>query len=392
MHIPFVNLQKQYLSIKSEIDSAIYNVLLKGRYILSENVSAFEKEFSKYCGVNFGIGVGSGTDALRLTIIAYGFKEGDEVITVPFTAIPTVAAICSVGAKPVFVDIDINSYTIDPNKIKENISSRTKAIIPVHLYGNPADMDPILEISKKHELKVIEDASQAQGHYLVFLSEDAVPVDQSWLEMMIKNFQNDAQVAGVYCRQLPRPDDPPLVRRGVETSRAGLSRKEIKFIENRKDYDSLPPLQKYFFCNFDNVASAMRKDVWEKYPFEETYFAEDLGWAKRVLEAGYKIVYETQTAVYHSHERPFGYQLRRHYLHQRRIYELFGGSFPQALVGNPRARRLPFRPGHPFPGAGTTSVSAKARVHHRIPAAVQPGLPGMVRGLPRRPPGPPPPL
>ena len=163
MRIPFVNLQRQYLSIKPEIDSAINNVFLKGQYVLSENVKAFEKEFAKYCGAKFGIGVGSGTDAIRLALIAYGFKEGDEVITVSFTAIPTVAAICSVGLKPVFVDIDINTYTIDVDKIRKKISSRTKAIIPVHLYGNPADMEPILEIAKRYDLKVIEDASQAHG-------------------------------------------------------------------------------------------------------------------------------------------------------------------------------------------------------------------------------------
>lgn len=161
--IPFVNLKKQYYSIKDEIDQAIKEVLEGGWFILGENVEEFEKEFANYCGAKFGIGVGSGTEALHLALLACGIGQGDEVITVPNTVVPTICAISFANAKPVFVDIDPQTYTIDISKIEQRITIKTKAILPVHLYGHPADMDPILEIAKRYNLKVIEDASHAHG-------------------------------------------------------------------------------------------------------------------------------------------------------------------------------------------------------------------------------------
>ncbi len=161
--IPFVNLKKQYYSIKDQIDKAIKEVLEGGWFILGQNVNEFEKEFASYCGVKFGVGVGSGTEALHLALLAYGIGQGDEVITVPNTAVPTICAISSANAKPVFVDIEPDTYSIDVSKIEEKITHKTKAILPVHLYGHPADMDPIMEIAKKYSLKVIEDASHAHG-------------------------------------------------------------------------------------------------------------------------------------------------------------------------------------------------------------------------------------
>lgn len=152
-----------YLAHKEEIDAAIDRVLQSGRYILGEEVAAFEREFAEYCGVTQGIGVGSGTDALELALRAGGISAQHEVITPSHTATATVAAIETVGATPVFVDIEPDFFTIDPTQIEQSITPRTKAIIPVHIYGQPADLSPILEIAKRHNLLVIEDAAQAHG-------------------------------------------------------------------------------------------------------------------------------------------------------------------------------------------------------------------------------------
>ncbi len=163
MTIPFVDLKAQYHSIKPEIDAAVVRVFESSQFVLGAEVAAFEKEFAAYCGVESAMGVNSGTSALHLAMLAAGVGPGDEVITVPFTFVATVAAICYTGAKPVLVDINPRSFTMDPEKLEAAITKKTKAIIPVHLYGQCADMDPILEIAKKHGLVVIEDAAQAHG-------------------------------------------------------------------------------------------------------------------------------------------------------------------------------------------------------------------------------------
>ncbi len=161
--IPLVDLKKQYFSIKDEIDLAVKRVLESGHFILGNEVLSLEREVAEYIGVKHAIGVASGTDALHLSLLACGIGEGDEVITTPFSFIATAEAISYCGAKPVFVDIDINSYNIDPAKIEDKITKKTKAIIPVHMYGYTAEMDKILEIAKKYNLKVIEDCAQAFG-------------------------------------------------------------------------------------------------------------------------------------------------------------------------------------------------------------------------------------
>jgi dTDP-4-amino-4,6-dideoxygalactose transaminase len=161
--IPFVDLKSQYHSIKAEIDLAIAKVLEESQFILGKEVAALEQEFASYCGVRHSIGVNSGTSALHLGLLAAGVGPGDEVITVPFTFVATVAAILYAGAKPVFVDIDPRSFTIDVGKIEAAVTKSTRAILPVHLYGQPADMDPILDIARRHRLIVIEDAAQAHG-------------------------------------------------------------------------------------------------------------------------------------------------------------------------------------------------------------------------------------
>jgi len=161
--IPFVDLKAQYYSIKDEIDRAIANVLESCQFVLGKEVATFEEEFAAYCQTHHAIAVNSGTSALHLALLASGVGPGDEVITVPFTFVATVAAICYTGAKPIFVDINPRSFTMDVTQTEKAITNRTKAILPVHLYGQPADMDPILEMAKHHNLLVIEDAAQAHG-------------------------------------------------------------------------------------------------------------------------------------------------------------------------------------------------------------------------------------
>jgi dTDP-4-amino-4,6-dideoxygalactose transaminase len=161
--IPLTDLKAQYNSIKDEIDAAIHRVVEQGQFILGPEVKAFEEEMAAYCGTEYAVGVASGTDALHLALLALGIKDGDEVITTPFTFIATAESIAKCGAKPVFVDIDPKTYNIDPAQIELKITPKTKAILPVHLYGQPAAMDRILEIAKRHNLKVIEDCAQALG-------------------------------------------------------------------------------------------------------------------------------------------------------------------------------------------------------------------------------------
>jgi dTDP-4-amino-4,6-dideoxygalactose transaminase len=161
--IPFVDLKGQYATIKDEINVAIQGVLDSCQFTLGNEVASFEEEFATYCHSKYAVGVNTGTSALHLALLAAGVGPGDEVITVPFTFVATVAAIHYTGAKPVFVDIDPRSFTMDVNAVEAAITKRTKAIIPVHLYGQPADMDPIFEIANKRALVVVEDACQAHG-------------------------------------------------------------------------------------------------------------------------------------------------------------------------------------------------------------------------------------
>jgi dTDP-4-amino-4,6-dideoxygalactose transaminase len=161
--IPFVDLKAQYESIKPEVDAAIQGILDSCQFIMGSDVAAFEQEFSAYCQTKLGIGVNTGTSALHLALLAAGVGRGDEVITVPFTFVATVSAIDYTGAKPVFVDIDPRTFTMDVTQLETVITKKTKAIIPVHLYGQCADMDPILEIARRHGLVVVEDACQAHG-------------------------------------------------------------------------------------------------------------------------------------------------------------------------------------------------------------------------------------
>lgn len=163
MNIPLIDLKAQYNSLAEELNKVTLEVLSSANYIMGKNVIEFEKEFAEFVGVKHAISVGNGTDALVITLKAMGIGEGDEVITTPFTFFATAESISAVGATPVFVDVTKDTFNIDITKIEEKITSKTKAIMPVHIFGQAADMDEINEIAKKHNLLVIEDACQAIG-------------------------------------------------------------------------------------------------------------------------------------------------------------------------------------------------------------------------------------
>jgi dTDP-4-amino-4,6-dideoxygalactose transaminase len=161
--IPIVDLKAQYQTIKDEADTAIQRVLQEGQFILGPDVQSFEEEIAGYCGTKYAVGVASGTDALKLALLACGLGAGDEVITTPFTFVATVETIVQCGAVPVFADIDPRTYNLDAAKIEAKITPRTRVILPVHLYGQATDMEPIMELAKKYNLRVIEDCAQALG-------------------------------------------------------------------------------------------------------------------------------------------------------------------------------------------------------------------------------------
>ena len=163
MSLPLLDLKEQYQSIREEVQEAVNRVLESGRYILGPEVKAFEQEVAEYIGVKHAIGVGNGTDALLLALDAKGIGVGDEVITTPFTFFATAEVISQLGAKPVFVDIDPKTYNIDVEQIRQKVNKKTKAIIPVHIFGQPANMDEIMAIAEEHQLFVLEDAAQAMG-------------------------------------------------------------------------------------------------------------------------------------------------------------------------------------------------------------------------------------
>jgi dTDP-4-amino-4,6-dideoxygalactose transaminase len=161
--VPYLDLKAEYASLREEIQTAIAGVLESSQFVLGKYVEDFERDFAAYCGVQHAIAVSTGTSALHLALLAAGVGAGDEVITVPFTFIATVASIAYCNATPVLVDIDPVMFNMDVDRIEEKITARTKAILPVHLYGQPAEMDAINEIAKRHGLRVIEDAAQAHG-------------------------------------------------------------------------------------------------------------------------------------------------------------------------------------------------------------------------------------
>jgi len=158
-----LDLSRQHLALADELAEALRRVLAHGRFVLGPEVEAFEEEFARYAGRRFGIGVGSGTEALHVALLACGVGPGDEVVTVSHTAVATVAAVELTGARPVLVDVDAETCSLDPVLVERALSPRTKAIVPVHLYGAPAEMSPILELARRRGLRVVEDCAQAHG-------------------------------------------------------------------------------------------------------------------------------------------------------------------------------------------------------------------------------------
>ncbi len=163
MNVPFLELKPAYLELKEELDAAYHRVMDSGWYLLGAELESFEAEFAAYCDAKQCVAVGSGLDALHLILRAYDIGAGDEVLVPSNTFIATWLAVSQAGAAPVPVEPDPNTFNLDPERIEAAITSRTRAIIPVHLYGQPADMDPIMAIARRHGLKVIEDNAQAQG-------------------------------------------------------------------------------------------------------------------------------------------------------------------------------------------------------------------------------------
>lgn len=206
--IPLANPRAQYLSYKNEIDEVISKVLDKGRYILGDEVDAFESEFAAYAGTRYGIGVGSGTEALHVALRACGVGEGDEVITVSHTAVATVAAIELCGARPVFIDIERDYFTMDPQRLADAITPKTKAVIPVHLYGQPADLTAITEIGHKSGIRVIEDCAQAHG--ALYHGKRV----GSWGDMACFSFYPTKNLGAIGDGGIIVTNDPELAKRG----------------------------------------------------------------------------------------------------------------------------------------------------------------------------------
>lgn len=163
MRVPLVDLSAQYQKISQQINEKLIQIMERGDFVLGEELKLFEEEFAKYCGTNYAVGVGSGTDALHLALLACGIKSGDEVVTAANTFAATAAAISMVGATPVLIDINPNNYNLDLNYLEKAITKKTKAVLPVHLYGQPLEMGKLMEIANKYNLLVIEDACQAHG-------------------------------------------------------------------------------------------------------------------------------------------------------------------------------------------------------------------------------------
>ena len=163
MNVPLLDLQAQYASIRTDVQQAIERVMDSQRFVLGEEVRELENSIAEYCGTKHAIGCASGSDALLLALMALDLKPGDEVVTTPFSFFATAAAIVRLGARPVFVDIDPQSYNLDPSRVADAITSRTKVIMPVHLYGQCAEMDPLLDISERRGIAIVEDAAQAIG-------------------------------------------------------------------------------------------------------------------------------------------------------------------------------------------------------------------------------------
>ncbi|MEX2030830.1 MAG: glycosyltransferase [Anaerolineales bacterium] len=197
--------------------------------------------------------------------------------------------------------------------------------------------DQTVEVARRHGARLFQIAprdfnhgltrnhgiEQARGEIVVLMTQDALPANPHLMEKLIEPF-DDPLVAGVFARQLPRPDADPVTRRNLENWITGGDIRQVRYIQDSKDFERLSPMERYAFCVFDNVCSAVRKSVWQEIPFPRAVFGEDIEWGQRTLRAGWKIVFEPQAVVEHSHQRPVAYEYRRTYICHRRLFELFG--------------------------------------------------------------------
>ncbi|MFD1427548.1 dTDP-4-amino-4,6-dideoxygalactose transaminase [Kroppenstedtia sanguinis] len=217
--IPLIDIQRQHQSLREELEKEIRDVLERGQFILGKASEALEKEVATLCGTQYGIGVNSGTDALFLALTAWGVGEGDEVITSPYTFFATIEAIVQTGARPVLVDIEPRNYQLDPDQVEQAITSQTQAILPVHLFGHPADMKALSSIAQRHRLAVVEDACQAIGAQL-----DGQPVG-SWGDIGCFSFYPTKNLGGVGDGGMITTSNPTLYEKIQRLRTHGTERK-----------------------------------------------------------------------------------------------------------------------------------------------------------------------
>jgi dTDP-4-amino-4,6-dideoxygalactose transaminase len=256
------NPQAQYQAHKAEIDAAIHRVLDKGWYVLGEETRMFESEFATYIGVTEAIGVGSGTEALHIALAACGIGLGDEVITVSHTAVATVAAIELVGATPVLVDIEPDHFTLDPDRLEAAFTPRTKAIVPVHLYGQPVDLMPILEIARRHDVRVIEDCAQAHG---AMYGGRRVG---TWGDIACFSFYPTKNLGAIGDGGMIGTNDPALAKRAHLLREYGWAERYVSHIpglNSRLDEVQAAVLRvKLRYLDADNVARAHRAQDYDQ--------------------------------------------------------------------------------------------------------------------------------
>ncbi len=214
-----------------------------------------------------------------------------------------------------------SQQTVEPFEVIAIDSGSTDGTLEV-LRRYPVEIKEISPQQFNHGMTRNLGIDMARGELVALLTQDATPSSETWLEKMAANF-SDPGVAGVYCRQIPRPNADVLTAKQLNAWLTGRLQRDVTQIEDREAYRSLPPMEHYMFCNFDNVSSCIRKEIWRKIPFPSASFAEDIEWSKQILEEGYKVVYEPEAAVIHSHARSVLYEYKRTYICHHRLYELF---------------------------------------------------------------------